>query len=403
MISISTHPLFFLFILNAILLLLISEQCCVVVVLLLLLLLLYRWAQIAVWILAACFLLASAAGAQPVAPIVDCSSPAGQAPIQVLAISYVGGIGNNNWKVAHLDFTTGYYTTVLTVTESNSAAVTNPRALLPGIGFENLNGCAMHPSSNVMYCAATTSYTGDGVSYLVRFDATSTEILGRLRMAVYSSVFDLAGNYHYVTVYGQFLKVTDPENIAGQACVAGSCSSSTLAAAAAVLNQAGDNQETTTPGSGAVLKVQFNCCGGTSSVRNHHVTESSHFTQVLRRNFADISAFQRDLDGYGSADWLIGFNAATPYDTMVVVKVSGSNAPYAVWFRVELEGGGAPVYQIGYGAAWYYAGYPYFSSNAGNGVFQVMIDELNFINEGACGTNCQWDGTKVTIKKCWSI
>ena len=286
----------------------------------------------------------------------------------------------------------------MTESASNSAAVTDPRALLPGIGFENLNGCAMHPSSNVMYCAATTSYTGDGVSYLVRFDDTSTEILGRLRMAVYSSAFDLAGNYHYATAFAQILTVTDPHNIAGQACVAGSCGSSTLAAAAAVLDQAGDNQENPTSGSGAVLKVQFNCCSGTSSARNHHVTESNHFTQVLRRNFADISAFQRDLDGYGSADWLIGFNAATPYDTMVVVKVSGSNAPYAVWFRVKLEGGGAPAYQIGYGAAWYYAGYPYFSSNAGNGVFQVMIDELNFINEGTCGTACQWDGTKVTIK-----
>lgn len=181
-------------------------------------------------------------------------------------------------------------------------------------GIKDVNSCAINPVDSRIYC--TMGLKNVRKCALARVDDKLVSFVGRVKCGFISGTFDAHGNFYF--------------NDKGELLTA---------------RKVQDLPETGTPfGLGKLATDNFK----------------------VKLGF-DIASVEADLDGKGMATYVVGLMGSD------VTMVRVSSDPYKT-FNLKVTGETA---EGAFGAAWNFKNQLYFASNAGKGVYQLVLDSID--------------------------
>jgi hypothetical protein len=187
--------------------------------------------------------------------------------------------------------------------------------------FNSINSCAINPIDNVIHC---TMEIDDRGSFLVRIDETKVGFVTKVPGWMYAGVFDSDGTYY---MYGNV----------GLSWIAN------------------------------VSKIQaytsYDHLGSQQLYNGPH---------KLKNMGADMAVLRADWEGTGMKPYLLSVEG----DALYVIQPSEDNPP-AQW---KLVGSGLPEMTQTWGSAWNFQSKVYFAPDTGEGVYELMTENIELEN-----------------------
>eukprot|EP00746_Dinoflagellata_sp_MGD_P072066 gnl/MRDRNA2_/MRDRNA2_29279_c0_seq3.p1 gnl/MRDRNA2_/MRDRNA2_29279_c0~~gnl/MRDRNA2_/MRDRNA2_29279_c0_seq3.p1 ORF type:complete len:1069 (-),score=202.51 gnl/MRDRNA2_/MRDRNA2_29279_c0_seq3:213-3323(-) len=186
--------------------------------------------------------------------------------------------------------------------------------------YKRINACGINPIDNILYCIMEVM----DVPYLTRIDASRVEFVAKLPTWSWAAAFGNDGTF-YFHEKGKYYKVEGASLMVGFADPL----------ASELEDQAG-------------LPSFIDTWAG-----------------------ADLVAVMLDFEGIGENEYLM---TLADNGRLRVTRVTGTPTTWLLQSKPEL-----PKTGESYGAAWNYQSRVFFSSNAGSGIFEVIIDSIDLL------------------------